>query len=454
MPDIIKIRKGLNIPAKGEAKPEFLHGSKSSLYALVPDNFTGVIPKPLVKEGDEVKAGSPVFYHKDNPDIIFVSPVSGKIKAVNRGERRKILSIGIEPAPAQEYLQFETGQPASLSRENIVKLMLQAGLWPFVIQRPFGVIANPADTPKAIFISGFDTAPLAPSIDFIMQGEEENFQVAVDVLQKLTNGKIHVGVNAGSGKSFFEKIGNIRINRFSGPHPAGNVGVQIHHISPLSKGEIIWVIRPEDMVIIGKFFRKGIYDASRVIALAGSEVKNTGYIKTIIGAQIGSLVSGNVTECNNRYISGNILTGYNAGSDSYRIDGYLGFYDRMVTVIPEGNYYEFFGWALPGLKKFSMSKTFAAWVTPAKKYTLDTNYHGAKRAFVMTGEYEKVVPMDIYPQHLVKAAMIKDIELMENLGIYEVVEEDLALCEFACTSKIEVQSIIREALDYIKKEMS
>jgi len=450
MPCIIKLRRGLNIGIKGKVKPEFLKDITSKSFALKPDDFKGVTPKLLVKVDDVVKAGTPIFYDKDNPEIKFASPVSGKVSAINRGERRKILEIVIEANSNQEFLQSEVSEISKLSREQIINIMLESGLWPFVIQRPFGTIANPKDTPKAIFISGFDTAPLAPDLEFILKGEENNLQTGIDILKKLTDCKINVGIdNNSKNKSIFENLNNLEITRFSGPHPAGNVGVQIHHVNPINKGERIWVIRPEDVIVIGKYFTKGIYDVSRIIALVGSEIKNAGYVKTISGAQTTFIEKTNVTEIQKRYISGNVLTGSKISEN-----GFLGFYDRMITVIPEGNYFEFAGWALPGLNKYSNTKTFASSLIPKKEYKLDTNYHGAERAFVMTGEYEKVVPMDILPQHLIKAAIIEDIDLMENLGIYEVVEEDLALCEFVCTSKIEVQTILRNALDLVKKEMS
>ena len=449
MPGIVKIRKGLNIPLKGKAKTDFLQVEKSKLFSLIPDNFIGVIPKPLVKADDLVKAGSPIFYHKDNPEIKFASPVSGKVIAINRGERRKILNFVIESDGKEEYVQNNMKEIASITKDEAVKLMLDNGLWPFIIQRPYGIIAKPTDTPKAIFISGFDSAPLAPDLNLILKDEEKNFQAGIDILKKLTDGKIHIGLSAKSDNSFFKNINGTEFTQFSGPHPAGNVGVQIHHVMPICKGDLIWTIRPEDVVVIGRFFNKGIYDVSRIVSLAGSEVKESGFVKTIAGAQMSSICNGKISEKNNRIISGNALTGLLSS-----IDGYLGFYDRMITVIPEGDYYEFLGWAMPGLKKFSMSKAFASWLTPGKEYSLDTNYHGAERAFVMTGEYEKVVPMDILPQHLIKAALIQDIDLMENLGIYEVIEEDLALCEFVCTSKFEVQEILRNALNFIKNEMS
>lgn len=446
MSKTIKLRKGLDIRLKGKAEKQWLCISKSELYAICPEDFIGIIPKPIVKEGDEIKAGSPLFYSKDNPEIVISSPVSGKLSQIKRGEKRKILAFIIEPDEELSY--NETTDLSKLSGNSLREALLKTGLWAYIKQRPYNIIATPNSTPKAIFISGFDTAPLAPDLEFILYDEHQALQAGIDILKKMVNCPIYVGLKANK-KSVFDSIQNIEINYFDGPHPAGNVGVHIHHINPINKGEIVWTLQPEDLVIIGRYALTGKYDATRKIAITGSQVQNPAYIKTIQGASITSLTHNNIVGNNNRFISGNVLTGLNKG-----LDGFLGFYDRMISVIPEGNKYEFLGWALPGFNKFSMSRTFFSWLRPKKEYVIDTNYHGGERAYVVTDQYERVVPMDILPQQLVKAAIIKDIDLLEKLGIYEVVEEDLALCEYVCTSKIEVQSIIREALDTIKSEMS
>jgi Na+-transporting NADH:ubiquinone oxidoreductase subunit A len=329
--------------------------------------------------------------------------------------------------------------------------MLDNCLWPFLKQRPLDIIANHAVKPKAIFISGFNSAPLAPDQDLIVHGKGKEFQAGVDALAKLTDGKVHLSLDARNKASeVFTKSKNVTLHYFNGPHPAGNVGIQIHHIDPLNKGESIWYAHPQQVLAIGRLFLEGKYNPERIVALTGSEIKKTGYYKTIIGASIKEMVSKNTTDETLRYISGDVLTG-----KKIRKDGYISFYDDQVTVIPEGNYYEFFGWAKPGINKFSVSRTFLSkWLKPAKKHRLDTNLHGGERAYVMTGEYERVIPMDIYPVQLVKAIMIEDIDLMENLGIYEVDEEDFALAEVICTSKINVQQVIRQGLDLMRSEMS
>ena len=446
----VTLKKGLNIRLEGEAEKIFVKTDMSDKYAVKPTDFHGLTPKLLVKEGDEVKAGSPLFIDKYNPEINFVSPVSGKVSEIKRGERRRLLEVIIDASKEIVYNNFDKIDIEKASAKEIKDQLLKAGLWPFIIQRPYGVIANPLHTPKSIFISAFDTAPLAPDLDFVMQDDEEFLQKGINALRKLTNGKINLNVNGNYNVSkVFTHLKNVELNKFEGIHPAGNPGVQIHHIDPINKGEVVWVINPQDVVSIGRFFEKGIFDAHRIIALTGSEVLHRKYYKTIIGCSVKSILKDNISGNNFRIISGNVLTG-----KKIDFEGFIGFYDNQVTVIPEGNHHEFLGWGMPGFNKFSASKTFFSWLMPSKKYKLDTNINGGHRAFVMTNQYEKVVPMDIYPQILLKAILAEDIDKMEQLGIYEVVEEDLALCEFVCTSKIDVQDILRKGLDLVRKEMS
>jgi Na+-transporting NADH:ubiquinone oxidoreductase subunit A len=337
------------------------------------------------------------------------------------------------------------------SREELIDALLVSGVWPFIRQKPFDVIANPSDKPKSIVISTFDTAPLAPDNDFVLHGLDKEFQAGIEVIKKLTDGKVHLNVdgNTNPSKVFTDCLG-VEINKISGPHPAGNVGVQIHHIDPINKGDVVWYLYPQDVLTIARLFSDGKYDVSRMVALTGSQVERPRYYRTISGASIANMLKENSIKAgSNRFIAGNVLTGTQISTE-----GCIGFYDSQITVIPEGNEQEFLGWIAPALHKFSMSKSYFSWLTPAKKYNLNTNYNGEERAYVVTGQYEKVLPMDIYPMQLIKACMIEDIDTMEQLGIYEVSAEDMALCEFVCTSKIEVQSIIREGLDLIKKECS
>ncbi len=450
MSEVIKIRKGLDIKLKGTAEKILKRAKPSDYYAVKPIDFEGIRPKLVAKQGDRVKAGSPLFFDKFQPDVQFTSPVSGEVVSVNRGERRKILEVVVKSDADIEYEKFDVKSPKDLQREEIVQLMLRSGLWPTLRQRPYGVIANPDDIPKAIFISAFDSAPLAPDLDFILKEGKEHFQIGLEALKKLTNGKIHLNINADyPACETIDQAKGVQINKFKGPHPAGNVGIQINKLDPVNKGEVVWTIDPQHITMLGRFFDKGVYDATKIVALTGSEIKKTYYPIILQGASIENLVENNTEDGTLRYISGNVLTGKKIASN-----GFNGYYDNQVTVIPEGNYFELFGWASPGFKKFSATRAFFSKLLPNKKFRLDTNLHGGERAFVMTGEYEKVFPMDIYPQQLLKAILIEDIDRMEKLGIYEVVEEDMALCEFVCTSKIEVQSILRQGLDAMRKEMS
>jgi Na+-transporting NADH:ubiquinone oxidoreductase subunit A len=451
MPKVYKIRKGLNIPLKGEAEKVFTRADQAETYAVKPIDFQGLTPKLLIAEGDRVKAGTPLFFDKYKPEVLFSSPVSGIVHLIRRGERRKILEVLIIPDDVQEFEDFGKASPSNISRTEVLEKMLKAGLWPMVLQRPYAIIANPNDTPKAIHISAFDTAPLAPDLDFAVKDEAEAFQAGIDALAKLTDGKIHLNLNSDyPASSVFTKVKGVQQNFFSGPHPAGNVGIQIHHIEPINKGDLVWVVNPLDVIIIGRLFNKGIYDATKVIALAGSEIDKPRYFILKTGACINSIVKGNLSKSPDkvRFISGNVLTGTKITES-----GFLGFYDNMVTVIPEGNHYEFMGWAAPGLNKFSLSRSFFSWLMPGKKFEMHTNLNGGERAYVVTGQYEKVLPMDIYPVPLIKAILANDIDKMENLGIYEIAEEDLALCEYVCTSKTEVQAIVRDGINLMIKEL-
>lgn len=448
MSKYVKIKKGVNIKLKGTPEKVLASISLSDSFAIKPSDFHGITPKLLVKEGDEVKAGTPLFHDKYNEKVKFTSPVSGQVVEIKRGAKRRIEEVKVRADKEISYVEFSTGTPGDKSRKEIIDLLLDAGLWPFIKQRPYDIIANPEDTPKAIFISAFDSSPLAPDNDFIVHGKGEIFQLGLDAIAKLTEGKVHLNVRAGVISSrVFTNSKLVQLNKISGPHPSGNVGIQIHHIDPINKGEKLWCLKPQDVLAIGRFFKEGRFNAERIVALGGSQVKKPRYFRTLIGASITNMLEDNINEGNHRYISGNVLTGSKISAE-----GYLGFYDTQVTVIPEGDKEEFFGWIMPGFKKFSLSRSFFSWLTPNKKYNLDTNLHGEERPFVMSGQYESVFPMDIYPVHLVKSMMIGDIELMEKLGIYEVAPEDFALCEFACTSKIDVQEIVREGLDLVNKE--
>jgi len=444
----ISIKKGLNIKLKGRAEQKLSTVNRSKTFAINPSHFHGIIPKLLVKIGDKVQAGDPVFYAKQNEQIKFTSPVSGEISEIVRGAKRKILSVKIKADKSDVFKDFGVKTPSKMATPQIKELLLESGCWALIKQRPYDIIANPDDIPKSIFISAYATAPLAASHAFTLSGKEKEFQAGIDALSKLTDGKVHLSVD-GNLASFFDDVSGVTIHKVTGKHPAGNVGVQISKVDPINAGDRIWVVNPQDVAAIGALFLTGKVESDRIVALAGSQVQTPQYYKITQGSQISDIVNGKLNATKSRIISGNPLTGTAVnGKDS------IGFYDDVISVLPEGDHYTFFGWVpFIGNNKLSMSRTFFSWLTPNKEYDLDTNFNGEGRAFVMTGEMEKVLPIDVYPMQLLKAAMIDDIEKMENLGIYEVAPEDFALIDFISTSKIEAQDIIRKGLDLMIKEV-
>ena len=444
MSKIIKLCKGLDIRLQGEAAKTVADAQHAAEYAVSPLDFEGITPKMLVKVGDTVEAGSPLFFDKKRPEILFTSPVSGTVATVNRGEKRKILSVVVSADKQVAYKEFAKLDVATASREEIVKLLLESGLWTMFVQRPYGVVATPSDMPKAIFVSAFDSAPLAIDYDFALAGDKEALQKGFDVLGRLTEGKVHLSYHA---KQTAPQFSGVELHAFKGKHPAGNVGVQIHHIDPINKGEKVWTLNIQDVAILGRLFLSGKVDMSRVIAVAGSCVAEPKYYRVVAGASVESILGGKLSNEHARVISGNVLTGRNVGKE-----GFLGVNANQITVIPEGDNYELLGWAMPRFNKFSVSRAYLSWLFPCRKYNLDTNMNGGERAFVMNDLYEQYLPMDIYPVHLVKACLANDLDKMENLGIYEVIEEDLALCEFVCPSKIEMQQIIRNGINTMIKE--
>ena len=417
--DKIKIKKGLDIRLAG-APSKQLERFEPTSCAIKPTDFIGVLPKLHVEEGDEVKAGSVLFHDKNNENIVFTSPVSGKVKAIVRGEKRAILEVVVESDGKNNAIDFS-------DIDNPIDRMLRSGVWPMLRQRPYATIANPNDRPKHIFVSTFDTAPLAPDYNYIIENQSEALIAGINVLSKLTDGNVYVNVCRDARPCVSTDAKNVVVTEFSGPHPAGNVGTQINAISPINKGEIVWYCYPQDVITIGKLFLTGKYDSTRIIAMTGSAAKNPHYYQTRIGADISTIL--HIDE-NARVISGNVLTGTNITGDKH-----LCFHDSQVTVIPEGNEYKLFGWLRPITKRFT-----------------DTNTNGDTRPYIMTGEFERIFPFDIYPMQLIKACLIKDIDQMEELGIYEVDAEDFALCEVIDPSKTPIQQIIREGLEFIRKE--
>ena len=446
MANVIKLRKGLNINLKGKAEAKIVVTSASDVYGLVPDAFVGIKPKLVAKEGDVVKAGDALFVDKLHPEVKFVSPVSGKVTAIVRGDRRKILSVQVTADKQQTYADFGKKNVSSLSGEQVKAALLESGLFAFFLQRPYAVTANPTDAPKAVFVSTFCDMPLAADFEVALKGNEADFQTGVDALAKIA--KVYLGVKP-SASSALTNAKNAEVTVFDGKCPAGNVGVQINHLAPVNKGEVVWTLGAEEVIFIGRLFNTGKVDLTRTIAVAGSEIKAPAYTKVLVGQQISSIVKGNVaTDKKVRLIDGNPLTGLKVDENAF-----LSAHSTEITAIPEGDDAdEAFGWIMPRFNQFSTSRTYCSWLMGKKEYTLDSRIKGGERHMIMSGEYDSVFPMDIYPEQLVKSIIAGDIEKMEALGIYEVAPEDFAVCEFVDSSKLELQRIVREGLDMLRKE--
>jgi Na+-transporting NADH:ubiquinone oxidoreductase subunit A len=443
MGQVHKIKKGLDIRLVGEADKVVVGSGALHTIMVSPEDFFGIRPKTLVNAGDEVLAGTPIMFDKNNEAHKIVSPVSGEVIEVVRGAKRKLLGIKILADKDIRYVEHGAISLSSISAENLTEKLCQAGLWSGIKMRPYNAIAFPELKPKAVFISAFDSAPLAPDYDFVVQGQEAAFELGLQALAKVSGAKVHLGVHAQKTKSAaFLQTKAAQVHTFDGPHPSGLLSTQIGLISPVNRGEVVWTSSVQEVIAIGKFIQTGRFDATRLVALTGGGLKERKYARTIGGASMASLVSDAQTNGDHqRWISGNVFTGRKVSKE-----GYLGYFENQVTLIEEGGEPEFFGWIAPGFNKFSLSRTFFSWAMPGKKYNLNTSMNGEERAFVVTGEYEKVFPLDILPVQLLKAILTGDIEKQEQLGIYEVVPEDFALCEFVCTSKIESQAIVEGAM--------
>ena len=440
----IVVRKGFNLKLVGEALRETETPKETQDFSVYPSDFHGVFPKLIVKENDFVRAGDIIFYDKNSEKVKFVSPVSGKIDKIVRGERRKVLEISIKSDNKSSYRQLD--KISDNSATKIIDFLLDSGLWSFIKQRPYDIIADPNSLPKEIFISAFDSSPLSADYDFITADYKKNILTAIDYLRKLTSGSINISLRKES-ESFLRELDFVKIHNVTGPHPSGNLSTVINKISPINKGDIIWTLNLPDLSIIGNAILNRQYKAERIIAIVGSSVKKPRYVKTIIGSNVSSLLD--LKDNNSRIISGNILTGTKVSKS-----GHLRHYNNEITVIPEGDDYDLFGWAKPIFNKFSFSRALTfSWLFPNKEYDLNTNTNGEHRAFVVTGSFEEVFPLDIYPMQILKACMYEDLDEMEALGMYEVSPEDFALTEFICVSKQPHQDIIRKGLDLMIKEI-
>ena len=453
MSNNIKLRRGLDLPIAGAAAPKVGAVSVPDVIALKPADFKGFVPRLLVREGDKVAAGSPVMADKQSADILLTSPVSGTVAEIVRGEKRKLLEVRIKADGTQEHVDFGTNNPVKMTADDVKELLCKSGLWVSLVQRPYGVVADPSVQPKAIFVSAFSTAPLAADTEFTLKDELANIQAGVDALGKLTKGGVHFSINAKtSSSSPFHKVEHVILHEVSGPHPAGNVGIQIANIAPIQKGETVWTVSLLMLAAIGRLLNTGKLDLRRKIAVTGPLAKDPCYVEALPGTPVKAFSAfydngkGDV-----RFVSGDVLTGTSVGEN-----GFLGFFDDQLTLLHEGTEREILGWAKPfRFNQFSATRTYFSWLLPKKKYNMDTNVHGGPRAFVVSDLYSKVLPIDgFFPVYLIKACLAGDIDNMEKYGIYEVLPEDLALCEFIDPSKNDIQSMVQSGIDLMIKEMA
>lgn len=448
MANVIKLSKGLSINLKGKAKGEKMQAPQSTEFAVSPSDFPGVIPKLSVKEGDKVLAGEPLFFNKAYPDVKFASPVSGTVSAVVRGDRRKILFVKVQADNNQQYHDFGKADPTAMDAAAVKAKILEAGLFGYINQMPYAVSTTPDTTPDGIFISALRDMPLAGDFEMELKGNEQAFQTGLTALSRIAT--VHLGTGAYQTSPALTDVKDVDLNVFDGPCPAGNVDVQINHIDPINKNKVVWTVDPTVVIFIGKLFLTGKVDLTRTIAVAGSEIKNPAYTDVLVGTPLKDILSDRLAATEHiRIINGNPLTGAKASLDSY-----LGAHTSEVTVIPEGdNADELLGWIMPRTKQFSVSRSYFSWLFGKKKtYDLDARIKGGERHMIMSGEYDKVFPMDIFPEYLIKAIIAGDIDRQEALGIYEVAPEDFALAEFVDSSKLPLQKIVREGLNTLRKE--
>ncbi|MEM1326286.1 MAG: Na(+)-translocating NADH-quinone reductase subunit A [Bacteroidota bacterium] len=449
---LITLKEGHDILLEGEAEL-MIQEVRVKSFAVQPRDFVGMspIPKVVVEVGDTVKAGDVLFYDKKRPDIQYVAPVSGEIAAINRAAKRAIAEVVILADETISYRQLDPPDLATADRTALLDFLLASGGWTMIRQRPYNMVPEPGDMPRDIFVSTFDSAPLAPNMNLVVEGQGAAFQKGIDVLNKLTEGKVYLGLDAdnkSTPSSVFTNTIGAEQYYFEGKHPVGNVGVQIHNIKPLADDEMVWTLGVQEVLTLGKLFTEGRYDASRVVVLSGAEFIEPKYARTYLGANVGELVKGNIkSDGNDRLVSGDVLSGKAIGKENF-----LHFYDDQLTILEEGNDYELFGWLLPITPRPSLSNTYPNFLFPDQKFVANTNTHGERRAFVATNDYQQVMPMDIHVQPLMKAILVSDFERMEGLGIKELVEEDVALCEFACVSKMPLQKILRDGLDEIRAQ--
>ena len=447
MANVIKLRKGLNINLKGKATEQKRSIPACDEYALSPECFEGMVPKVVVREGDKVKAGDTLFVNKLCPDVRFASPVSGTVSAIVRGERRKVFCVKVKADTNQVYADFGIRDVAKMSGSEVKECLLKAGLFGYINQLPYAVSTTPEAQPKAIFISALRDMPLAGSFEFELAGNEKDFQTGLTALSKVA--KTYLGIGSSQTAQALTSAQDVEVNVFDGKCPAGNVGVQVNNIDPVNKGEVVWTVDPTAVIFFGRLFNTGKVNLTRTVAVAGSEISSPAYVDALVGTPLRAILDGQLKQSEHtRIIQGNPLTGSLSS-----LDDYLGAHVSEVTAIPEGDDNdEFLGWIAPRTNQFSVNRSYFSWLFGNKEYALDARIKGGERHMIMSGEYDKYLPMDIYGEYLIKAIIAGDIDKMEQLGIYEVSPEDFAVAEFADSSKLELQKIVREGLNMLRKE--
>lgn len=451
MEKIYKLKKGLSLKLKGEAEQIIAGNTVNQSVAILPQSYFGIVPRLLVKEGQTVSKGEAIFCDKASEKIMITSPISGLVKAINRGERRKITSVIIEQTSEDSAVNFGSLNLSTASADDVRNLMLKSGIFALLRQRPYDCTPAADSVPRSIFISAFSSMPLSQNFSFVANKQAGDFQLGVTALSKMAD--VFVGINSSQQSDKFVPSKDAHINLFDGPNPAGNVGVQINHVAPVRKGEVVWTLAAEETIMLGRLIRLGEADFTRIIAVGGSEISCPQYVKTVMGASVKEVLAvvnerTISDEQHKRIIDGNPLVG-----QKISINDYIGPHTTEVCVLPEGdNVHEAFGWILPRFNQHSVSRSYLSSLFKNKQYAPDCRIKGGQRHMIMSGEYDKVFPMDIYPEYLIKSIITGNIDKQEELGIYEVAPEDFAVAEYVDSSKLELQRIVREGLEILRKE--
>jgi Na+-transporting NADH:ubiquinone oxidoreductase subunit A len=451
----IKIKKGLDIPLAGAPKSTIADLPVSPEVAVYQE-FDGLKAKLRVAEGDVVKRGTPLFSSKKLLDLNFCSPVAGTVKAIEFGERRAlyrvIIATDAKSTAEETFTKYPAGQLKALARTESLAHLMKSGLLSLIRQRPFSRIANPEVTPKAIFVNGMNTAPFTPDLHVVVKGQEAAFQAGLDVLTTLTKGAVHLCLahDATHASPAVTGAANVKIHTFSGPHPAGNTSVHIHHVDPMEPTDVVWTVKGVDVIRIGHLFLEGSYPHRHIISLAGPGVKEEArqYYRVTLGTSLSSVVEGRLVDGEQRIVNGHALAG-----DVLKADEHIRFAESSITVVSEGREQFFMGWMAPGINKLSASRAYlSGWFGHKRQWNLTSSLNGSYRSMVLTGLYDKVLPLNIMVDYLVRAVLANDTDEAIRLGILETAPEDFSLCSYICPSKTDIHGVIKKGLEDIEKE--